>query len=130
MSGAHYGLTPISGTFVKYAFIGNAARCPSIAASQFYSGSGQLPGPNGDIFADAMASTLAHALSIVVTNPSGTSWFDRYGLENATKCQGTYGQTYTTTNGARANMRLGLRDFLIQQNWVNVRRGYCGLSYP
>ena len=33
-----------------------------------------------------------------------------------------------TSNGARANIRLGLRDFLIQQNWVNDRRPHCGMS--
>jgi hypothetical protein len=82
-----------------------------------------------------MASSLAHLLNVIVTSPMGNAgpfggWYDRYGLENAQKCQGTFGQTYQAPNGARANMRLGLRDFLIQQNWVNVRRGYCGLSNP
>jgi hypothetical protein len=77
-----------------------------------------------------MASTLAHALDVIVTNPYGNGWFDRYGLENADKCRGTFGQTYTTANGARANMQLGQRHFLIQQNWINVRRGHCGLSLP
>lgn len=127
----HHGISVVNGAGLKYAFIGNAARCPISAAPQFFGPGGiQLPSPNGDIYADAMASTLAHALSVVVTNPRGNSWYDRYGLENAAKCQGTFGETYTSANGARANMRLGQRDFLIQQNWVNVRRGYCGLSYP
>ena len=86
--------------------------------------------PNIDFAADGMVSTIAHALAASVTNPTGTGWFDRHGLENAAKCQGTFGTTYVTSyNGARANMRLGVRDFLIQQNWVNnPRKGYCGLS--
>jgi len=28
-----------------------------------------------------------------------------------------------------ANMTLGTRDYLIQQNWVNALGGYCDLSY-
>ena len=38
------------------------------------------------------------------------------------------GATYTTANGATANMQLGTRDFLIQRNWVNASGGYCSLS--
>ena len=70
---------------------------------------------------------MAHAISGTVTNPWGNGWFDRFGLENSDKCQGTYGQTYTTWNGAQANMYLNGRDLLIQQNWVNDGRGRCGL---
>ena len=133
----HHGLLMFNGAQVKYGFLGDAARCPASAASQFFASDGtQLPSPNGNIYADAMASTLAHLLDVIVTSPWGNGgalggWYDRYGLENAQKCQGTYGQTYTAPNGARANMHLGARDYLIQQNWVNApHRGYCGLSYP
>ena len=123
----HHGDFVFSGTTVKYAFVGNALRCPSAAAPQFPGG----PTPNNDLAADAMASTIAAVLSTIVTNPIGNSWFDRYGLENASKCQGTFGETYTTANGARANMRLGQRDWLLQQNWVNhPRKGYCALAAP
>ena len=54
--------------------------------------------------------------------------FDRYGLENADKCEGRFGQPYLTPNGARANLRLGYRDFLIQQNWVNDGKGRCAMD--
>jgi len=50
----------------------------------------------------------------VITNPTGGAWFDRYGLENAAKCVGQFGTTYATANGARANLRLGSLDYLIQ----------------
>jgi hypothetical protein len=74
-----------------------------------------------------MATNLAHALNGLLTNPYGNGWLDRYNLENADKCTATFGQTYTTANGARANYRLGSRDFLLEQNWVNARKGYCAL---
>lgn len=125
---AHHGTGSVLGAEYKYAFVGNANRCPSVAASQFFSGGVQLPTPNGNLAADAMASTLAQVLSVVATNPSGRAWFDRYGLENAAKCAGQFGPTYLTANGARANLRLGTRDFLIQQNWVRSKKEHCAMN--
>src|SRR5262245_38664159 len=39
---------------------------------------------NGSFSADGMANALAAVLSATVTNPTGSGWFDRYGLENST----------------------------------------------
>jgi hypothetical protein len=75
-----------------------------------------------NLAADAMANTLAHVLSTTITNPDNDGWFDRYGLQNADKCDGQFGPTYSTANSARANLKLGQRDYLIQQNWINDRR--------
>jgi len=75
-----------------------------------------------------MASTLAQLLSRVITNPTGGAWFDRYGLENAAKCVGQFGPTYSTANGARANLKLGQYDYLIQQNWVLGRKEHCAMN--
>jgi hypothetical protein len=126
---AHHGTGYALGTQFMYAFLGNPTRCPSIAAPQFFSRGAQLPSPNGDLAADAMASTISQLLSGVVTNPTGGGWFDRYGLENAAKCVGQFGTTYATSNGARANLKLGGRDYLIQQNWVNNdRKPHCAMN--
>jgi len=124
----HHGLTQALGVATKYAFVGNPMRCPSVAAPQFIENGNQLPTPNGSLAADAMASTLANLLNRIVTNPSGGAWFDRYGLENAVKCDGQFGETYLTVTGARANIKLGYRDFLIQENWVNDRKGRCAMN--
>ena len=114
----------------KYAFVGDPGRCPSVEAPQFVSFDGSLrPTPNDNLTGDAMAAKVAHVLSTIVTNPYGDGWYDRFGLENADKCQGTFGESYLTANGARANIRVGQRDFLVEQNWVNDRRGNrCALS--
>jgi hypothetical protein len=82
-----------------------------------------LPGP------DAMASVIAHELEEAATDPDLNAWYDRRGYENADKCAWTFGTTYTTANGSKANMKLGGLDFLIQRNWVNASGGYCALSY-
>ena len=86
--------------------------------------------PNGNVGADAMASIMAHELEETATDPDLNAWWDSRGYENADKCAWTFGSIYRVSNGAAANMRLGSRDFLIQQNWVNANRGYCAKSYP
>jgi hypothetical protein len=112
----------ISGTDVKYAFIGNPARCPSACAAQSTS-------PNSNLGADAMASIIAHELEESVTDPDLNAWYDTRGEENADKCAWTFGTTYTVGNGSHANMKLGTMDYLIQQNWVNANGGFCALKF-
>jgi len=112
----------IGDTYVKYTFVGNPAQCPSGCEPQ-------AAGPNGSASADGMASIMAHELEESASDPYGDAWFDANGDENGDKCAWTFGDEYTAANGALANMRLGDRDYLIQQNWVNAGGGYCALSY-
>ena len=118
-----HGSNIINGGLLPYVFLGNPSRCPNIAGATV----GQ-PSPNGSFTGDALVLNLAHALNGLLTNPYGNGWFDRYNLENADKCTWTFGQTYTTANGARANLSVGGRDFLLEQNWVNARKGYCAMA--
>ena len=112
----------INGRDIKYAFIGNPARCPSACTN----GTGA---PNGSVGADGAASIISHELEEAVTDPDLNAWYDNRGRENADKCAWTFGSTYTTPNGGVANMKLGSRDFLIQQNWVNASGGFCAKSF-
>ena len=112
----------VSGSDIKYAFIGNPDRCPSACEEQ-------TTGPNGNAGADGMASIISHELEESVTDPDLNAWYDRSGMENADKCAWTFGTTYKAANGALANMKLGSRDFLIQRNWLNVGAGSCAQSY-
>ncbi len=106
-----HGHSLVAGSEFRYVFVGSPRRCPGACSPQ-----SQSPNSNsepGSYEADAMASWLAAALSEVVTDPRDDAWYDRYGLENAEKCEGTYGQTYTVTNEtgqlAQANIKLGSR---------------------
>ena len=114
-----YGTLP--GTTVKYAFVGNAARCPSACAAQTTS-------PNGNTGADAMASVLAHELEEMVTDPKLNAWYDRRGYENADKCAWTFGSVNLLPSGAYYNLTLGARNYLIQRNWLNAGGGSCSLG--
>lgn len=110
----------ITGTDIKFAFIGNPDRCPSACAAQ-------SEGPNGNAGADGMASIISHELEEAVTDPDLNAWYDRRGMENADKCAWTFGATSTASigNGSKYNMILGSRQYLIQQNWVNASGGFC-----
>jgi hypothetical protein len=114
------------------AFVGNPEQCPMNCTSQPV-----LPTPNMNVGADGMASFVAHELEESVTDPlciasppdSSCGWINSDGSENEDLCQLTYGKTYTLPNGSFANMKLGNRQYLIQQNWVNANGGYCAKSW-
>lgn len=90
-----------------------------------------LAAANGsaDRGADYEVNTLAHEIEETTTDMMGNAWFDRRGYENADKCAWKWGTTYTTAAGGKANMNLGGKDFLVQQNWVNAGSGGCVLKY-
>ncbi len=110
----------ISSTDVKYGFIGNPNRCPSACSA--VTGSG----PNGSVGADAAASIITHEQEEAISDPDLNAWFDSSGAENADKCAWTFGTTFTTSNGSKANVTFGSRNFLVQENW-NANTGRCAL---
>ncbi len=112
----------LSGMDIKYSFVGNPDRCPTACAAQAVS-------PNGNAGADGMVSIIAHELEETATDPDLNAWYDGNGAENADKCAWKFGSEYVTSNGSLANMKLGTRDFLIQQNWVNSGAGFCAKSF-
>ena len=85
--------------------------------------------PNGDPGADNEVSVLAHEIEETTTDPMGTAWYDNRGYENADKCAWNFGATYASGGGV-ANMNLGGKDFLVQQNWINAGTGGCRLTFP
>lgn len=113
----------ISSTDIKYAFVGDASSlCPS--------GCGAVtPSPNSNPGADGIVNVFAHELEEAATDPDLDAWHDAGIDENADKCNFTFGTTYTTSNGATANMKLGSRDYKVQRNWLNSGAGSCALTY-
>jgi hypothetical protein len=111
-------------TPVQYAFIGNAA-----GSGLFHCAQQTASSPNDDPGADAMISVMSHELEESATDPQGTGWYDSTGAENGDKCAWTFGTTFDSGHGSVANMTLGGKNFLIQQNWVNALGGKCVLSW-
>jgi hypothetical protein len=113
----------VGGRDIKYAFVGNAARCISACAAQSIS-------PNGNPGVDGMVSVLAHECEEANTDSDLSAWYNNRGSENGDLCAWTFGSTYQVSNGSYANMKLGTRDFLIQRN-VTIKPGgqqYCSLT--
>lgn len=115
----------LNGADIKYAFVGNIARCPSACAA---SNLGQ--GPNGNMGADAMANVMAHELNETVTDPDLNAWYhNNLGGEVGDLCNFNFGPEFTTANGAPADVTLGGRNFLIQRTWLNANGGLCTMSF-
>ncbi len=115
----------LGATDIKYAFVGDPGeQCPSLCEAQVTSS------PNKNPPADGMASVIAHELDGTATDPDHNGWFDANEQENADKCVNQYGTTYLAPNGSKANLKLGPRNYLIQENWANQGTGMCVQSLP
>ena len=126
-----HGNTSLFGSDIKFAFVGNASpRCinnpnSSVTCAPLNS----VVSPNGNPRADAMANTIAHELSEAVTDPDLNAWFHGDAShENGDLCNFNFGSTFTTPNGAQANVFLGGLNFLVQQNWLNDGGGGCTMA--
>ncbi len=117
----------INSTDIKFAFVGDpATQCPSTANLTC---SAQGVTPNSNEGADAMANVMAHELNEAITDPDLNAWFDDFGQEVGDLCNFDFGNFFRVSNGSAANINLGPRKFLIQQNWVNDSGGFCGMGF-
>ena len=115
--------TTVGVTDIKYAVIPNKKN-----QNLGFCSAQTVSSPNNNPAADSMVNVVAHELSEIVTDPDLDAWYDSSREENADKCKWTFGHTYTMPNGSLANVQLGGKDYMIQQNWANVQGGYCTMS--
>lgn len=80
--------------------------------------------------ADTMASSIAHEIAEAVSDPLVNAWVNEGVVENGDLCAWKFGRVRKAANGGLYNMILGGFKFLIQENWVNAKGGYCALEYP
>jgi phosphate-induced protein 1 len=128
---AWHGNQTILGSNYRIAFVGDTGGCDTCNLKAEYLDAGFQVSPNEDWSADSMATALLHELVESATDPdpnTNGAWQDVYGSENADKCAWTFGQPYETPNHSVANMPIGTRNFMIQQNWVlDPDGGHCAL---
>ena len=104
---------------LRYGYVGSSTRCRGCTSP--------LGFPNGIPNGDSMISVIWHEIAEIITDPDFTAWYadDEYGTENGDKCAWNYGITWTTPNGAKANVHIGPKDYLVQTMWVNRQSGHC-----
>ena len=119
-----YAISPVFA--YKFIFVGNTDQCSSACGVITNAGANT---PNGNSGADGMASILAHEFLELATDPNFDGWHTSNGSEVGDLCSWNFGSSYKTKSGAAANVKLGNRDFMIQQEWVNAYGGKCAMSY-
>jgi hypothetical protein len=125
----------ISGSDIKYGFIGNPDRCPSGCEIQTTGPNSPASGVGG---ADGMIDVIAHEQFEAITDLDLNAWFDSSGEEDSDKCNFNFGTTSTCTASslcsaagkaatAKFNVSFGNNDWMIQQQWENAAGGKCVL---
>lgn len=119
---------------IKFAWI-SGLRSGEVLADGKTPCSAQPISPNGNAIADAMVSIIAHEIDEMVTDPMLNAWGGHplRDAENGDLCAWRFGRVYRTENGSLANIKLGGRDYLVQENWANVftdQGGGCTMAYP
>ena len=128
----------LSGTDIKWAFVGNVDRCPSGCEIQTTGPNSPASGVGG---ADGIINVLTHETEEAITDPDLNAWFDSSGNEDADKCNFNFGPTSTcnanglcsaagTAAGAKYNQTFGSRNYMMQQEWENAGGGYCAQHLP
>ncbi|HWZ45183.1 MAG TPA: hypothetical protein VNW97_17030 [Candidatus Saccharimonadales bacterium] len=123
----------LSGSDIKYSFVGNVDRCPSGCEIQTTGPNSAATGQGG---IDGMANVISHELEETISDPDLNAWFDSNGQENGDKCNFNFGATSTcNSNGlctaagtsakAKFNQTFGNHDYMLQQNWRNSGGGAC-----
>jgi hypothetical protein len=123
----------ISGSDIKYSFVGNPDRCPSGCEIQTTGPNSPSTGVGG---ADGLINVLSHEQFEAITDPDLNAWFDTSGQEDSDKCNFNFGATSTCTStsicsaagkaaGAKFNQTFGNNDWMLQQQWENAAGGKC-----
>jgi hypothetical protein len=112
---------------IKYALAADqSAACPTACNVRSLS-------PNGNGAADSLVNFVAHEVAEAATDPLLNAWVNNPGtaslVENADLCNLNFGATRSMGNGAIFNTTLGGRNYLIQQNWVPLGKGFCAQRY-
>jgi hypothetical protein len=69
-------------------------------------------------------------LNETITDPDLTAWSHTNAAgEVGDLCNFQFGNKFYLSNGAVANITLGGKNYLIQQNWVNDSGGFCAMGF-
>jgi hypothetical protein len=123
---AFHSWAAIAGQQVAYAWI------PDMSAPDGCAGQTRVS-PNRDVNGDCMVDNLAHELGEAATDPFVDAYYDSDGDEMADKCSLTYGHVAHLSNGAKTNLFLNGRHYLVQRLFTRTDssgRGICAMRRP
>ncbi len=110
---AYHGEFTWNGNVVLYAAMPYDQAAPNACSWGSY--------PNNDPGADSEVNTLAHELEEANTDPQLNAWYDSSGYENGDECAWIFGTA--NLSGGLANITVGAKNFMVQENWLNVTNG-------
>lgn len=123
-------------TDIKYSWIGDTAQCPDdCSVEPEYISLGIMQSPNNDWSADGMSNIMLHELAETATDPDvfgHRAWMAEDQSEIGDSCAWAFGNPYWTDAGSLANVKVGNKDYLLQQLWDLDNSfdagGHCSLT--
>jgi len=126
---------PVDGLDIKFAWVGDA----DSPAQAYYCIWDYQTTISGSLGADGMASVIVHELEEAATDPDYNGWVNpdttvnhQFWNENADLCAWTFPGPYhsgSASDPQPPDMKLGGIPYLIQENWVNAKGGYCAIRW-
>jgi hypothetical protein len=104
-----------SGEVIKYAMVGNPARCPSACEASYVVG--DSGSPNNDPGADGTVNIMWHELSESSSDPEvnyNTAWAGNFCGESGDCCAWLFGTLQTDSNGHKYTNTIGTKNFIAQ----------------
>ncbi len=121
----------VDGVDIKVAWVGNAATQYAYECIWDYQST-----ISGSLAADGMANSIAHELEESVTDPDTTSWVNFVNgvptAEIADLCSFIFPGPYhsgSASDPEPPDMKFGGIPYLIQENWVDAKGGYCAIRW-
>jgi hypothetical protein len=124
--GYHSVLQLPTGEFMKYFAVGDSGTAPGITGFTCQQIRSKTKTANADVGADSLVSIYAHEVTEITSDPFSSGWMFDNGDENADRCGFNFGTIYLN-NKSNSNVRIGDKNFLVQQNWLpgfGCRNGY------
>jgi len=122
------GVPPVDGVDVKFSWVPNAAIQFAYNCIWDYQTT-----VSGSLSADGMANFMAHELEESVTDPDITSWVNLAPFnENGDLCDFVFPGPYhsgSASDPQPPDMKFDGIPYLIQENWVNAKGGYCAIRW-
>lgn len=117
---------------IKIAYIGDTDQCQDACTAQPVYAQYGYQSPNNNWEADGIINVLAHELAEASNDPqvfSNLAWLTAEGMESGDLCAWVFGKPFETPAGTVANIQIGSKFYLVQENFeLDTDAGHCALT--